>query len=106
MLAVAASLGWYGPGWLAHEIRTACGGDPQVWPVGAPFGGLYWLMVLLLPGFEYFRYPAKLLVVAALALSVLAARGWDSTLNGQSERLRRWLLWLGGLSVGAALVPS
>jgi len=104
VLAVAASFGWYGPGWLAHEIRTACGGDPQAWPVGAPFGGVYWLMVLLLPGFEYFRYPAKLLVIAALALSVLSARGWDSTFAGRSDRLRRWLLWVGGLSVGAALV--
>jgi hypothetical protein len=44
-----------------------------------------------------------LLVVAALGLSVLAARGWDRTFAGASERFRRGLLWLGGLSLAGAI---
>jgi hypothetical protein len=101
--AVAASFGWYGVGWLWHEIRAA-GGASDFWPVGPPLGGLYWFMTLVLPGYVYFRYPAKLLVIAALGLSVLAAWGWDRAFAGESlERLRRWLLSLGGLSLcGAA----
>ena len=49
--------------------------------VGDEVGGLYWLMTVVLPGYVYFRYPAKLLVIAALGLSMLAARGWDDALS-------------------------
>ena len=66
-----ASFGWYGVNWLMGE----CG-----WSVGSqapgifrqPVGGLYWLMVTLLPKYCLFRYPAKLMVVGCLALCVLA----------------------------------
>jgi hypothetical protein len=105
VLAVAASFGWYGLGWLIHEVRFAAGGDPAgPGLAGEPFGGLYWLMTLVLPGYACFRYPAKLLVVAALGLSVLAARGFDHVLADPSTRFRRRLLWLGGLSLGGAVV--
>lgn len=104
VLAVAAGFGWYGLGWLIHEIHFATGGDPAALGlVGDPFGGLYWLMNLLLPGYAYFRYPAKLLVVAALGLSVLAGRGFDRVLAAPSARFRRVLLGLGGLSLCGAL---
>ncbi len=92
VLAVAASFGWYGLGWLMHELHIAPG-------IGAPFGGLYWLMTVLLPGYAWFRYPAKLLVVAALGLSVLSALGWDRAFAGRSDRFRHVLLWVGGLSI-------
>jgi hypothetical protein len=105
VLAVVASFGWYGLGWLAHEINYAAGGDPAgLGLVGDPFGGLYWLMTVALPGYAYFRYPAKLLVVAAMGLSVLAARGFDCVLANPSDRFRRGVLWLGGLSLCGALV--
>jgi len=104
LLAVVASFGFYGLGWLIQEIRVAAGHDLMDWgPLGGPFGGLYWLMTVLLPGYAYFRYPAKLLVVAALGLSVLAAIGWDRVLAGPSDRFRRGLLWLGGASLGGAI---
>jgi len=107
VIAVVASFGWYGLGWLVEEIRVAAGGDPAApAAIGAPFGGVYWLMTLLLPGYGSFRYPAKLLVVAALGLSLLAARGWDRTfaVAEPPERFRRGLLRLGGLSLAAAIV--
>jgi hypothetical protein len=99
-------IGWYGLGWLADEVYSAVRGDPAgIGLVGAPCGGLYWLLTLVLPGYAYFRYPAKLLVVAALGLSLLAARGFDRVFTQPSVRFRRGLLWLGGLSLcGAAAV--
>jgi len=104
VLAVVASFGFYGLGWLIQEIRVAAGHDLMDWgPLGGPFGGLYWLMTIVLPGYAYFRYPAKLLVVAALGLSVLAAMGWDRVLAGPSVRFRRGLLWLGGASFCGAI---
>jgi len=100
LLTVIAGFGAYGLGWLVHEIQIAAGHDPAgPWRVGAPFGGLYWLLTVLLPGYVSFRYPAKLLVIAALALSMLAVRGWDGAWAGPSPRMRRGLLCLGGLSL-------
>jgi hypothetical protein len=104
VLAVLGSLGWYGIGWLIHEVRHAWGdanGDPLL---GQPFGGLYWLMVVTLPGYVYFRFPAKLLVVAALALSLLAAEAWDRTFTGRTRGLRIVLLILGAVSLAGIVV--
>ncbi|OHB69229.1 MAG: hypothetical protein A2V70_06345 [Planctomycetes bacterium RBG_13_63_9] len=104
VLAVVASFGWYALGWLVQEIRIAAGADAlEPGAVGPPFGGLYWLMTVVLPGYGCFRYPAKLLVVAALGLSLLAARGWDETFARRSDRVRRWPVWLGGLSLLGAV---
>jgi hypothetical protein len=97
------SLGWYGIGWLAADIHGwlwAAAADPPV--VGEPVGGLYWLMATTLPGYVYFRYPAKLVVVASLGLSLLAARGWDRVFRLGSPAIRRALLWFSGLSLAAA----
>lgn len=86
LLALLASMGWYSLGWLIAEVYHATtGGDANALPIGSPFGGVYWLMQTLLPGYAYFRYPAKWLVVAALGLSLLAAFGWDK-LGGSAQR--------------------
>ena len=78
LLAALASLGGYGMGWAIQELRVdVFGVDQGDLLLGRPVGGLYWLMVTLLPGYVYFRYPAKLLVIAALGISVLAAGSWD-----------------------------
>ena len=83
VLAVLAGFGWFGPGWLLNELRAAAGGDPaRPWLVGPPCGGLYWLLSVFLPGYIYFRYPAKLFSIAALGLSLLAAEGWDRIAAG------------------------
>ena len=49
-------------------------------------GSPYWVAVHVLPGFRTFRYPAKFLGFAALALSGLAAMGWDRIVAGRARR--------------------
>jgi hypothetical protein len=104
LVAVVGSFGWYGLGWVVGEASLLFGGEPGgPGPVPGPVGGVYWLMNVLLPGYAYFRYPAKLLVVAALGLSVLAARGFDRVFGGEAAGFRRALVWLAGLSACGAL---
>lgn len=68
---VLASFGWYGIGWFLQElgVSTDAGGEGTF---TQPVGGIYWLMVIALPKYCLFRYPAKLMVVGCLAMSVLA----------------------------------
>ena len=101
-LFLVAGFGWFGVGWVVMEVQVAVGGEPTEL-VGAPFGGLYWLMNLVLPGYAYFRYPAKLLVLAALGFSVLAARGFDRAMAGPSKGLLRGLLALAVVSAAGVV---
>ena len=98
LLFTLTSFGLYGVGWIAREIYAACGGEAATFPVGSPVGGLYWLMVTLLPSYAYFRYPAKLLPLVSLGIAQLAAIGWDRTLAHR----RPWLL----RSVGIVAIAS
>ncbi|MCI0361964.1 MAG: YfhO family protein [Planctomycetaceae bacterium] len=109
VLFALGSLGSFGLGWVARKVWLACGGSGADFPLGNPVGGVYWLLVVLLPKYVYFRYPAKLLVVASLAIAMLAARGWDRALAGEPRRLTIALLVLGigsGIAGLAALVAS
>lgn len=99
VLFAAGSLGWHGVGWVANELRLALGGQAgQPWSVAPPFGGVYWAMTVLLPGYTAFRYPAKLFTVATLGLAMLAAAGWDRALGPGRAGLRRWMVRLAVLS--------
>ncbi|MDG2013570.1 MAG: hypothetical protein P8J33_08695 [Pirellulaceae bacterium] len=73
-----ASFGWYGVGWWINELNLMRGGNGTAHFLGEPSGGVYWLMEILLPGYYRFRYPAKLFVVAALCLCLLAGRAVDA----------------------------
>ncbi len=82
LLAVLASTGDFGPGWIARGIAGLGQPEGQVraagdFPVGDAFGGLYWLKVVAFPGFSGFRYPAKEFTLGALAIAILGAYGWD-----------------------------
>jgi hypothetical protein len=93
LLATLASFGGYGVGWLLHEFRCGVlGAQAEDVILGWPVGGLYWLLVVTLPGYAYFRYPAKLMVIAALGFSQLAAFGLDRLREREPEPLRRWTL--------------
>lgn len=103
LLALIGSFGWYGVGWLVQEIRAGLMSQPlDDLNVGQPVGGLYWLFVTLLPGYVYFRFPAKLLVIASLGISLLAARGWDDVLVVNSRRIATAFVVIAAVSLCAA----
>lgn len=98
LLAVLASFGWYGPMGFVREASRWIGLDTRDWPA-SPVGGVYWWMTVALPGYIQFRYPAKWLVVASLALCLLAARGWDDAMDRPGRRLPAALAGLAGGSL-------
>ncbi|MBI3836316.1 MAG: YfhO family protein [Planctomycetia bacterium] len=98
LLTALGSFGIYGCGWAIRELKVLCHGSDTL-AIGDEVGGLYWLITVLLPGYIYFRYPAKLLVLAALGLSMLAARGWDEIFQRPNIALHRVLLGLVALSL-------
>lgn len=104
LLGLVGSLGIYGLGWLYHEVTAAVlGADPNQPPVFGAVGGLYWLMVVALPGYVQFRYPAKLMVLASLGVCLLAARGWDQIVASPPQRgLKRGLLLIVATSLAIA----
>ena len=74
-----ASFGAFGLWMWLDLIWTSSGTPPDSAPdFGSEVGGLYWLMTISLPKYALFRYPAKLFVVAALAICLLAGQGVDS----------------------------
>ena len=88
------SLGWFGFGWLMHEIANQFQQtEAAVFRIGAPVGGVYWFFVKFLPGYVSFRYPAKLAVVASLFLSLIAAKEMQfRSRKYQLNSFRRYLL--------------
>lgn len=109
VLGILASLGPYAPGWIGQLVAEfGFGTEPKDLPFGAPLGGVYWFMVTFLPGYMNFRYPAKLMVLVALALSLLAARGCDASSQATWRmRMRRncmALLLVSAMGVLAALI--
>ncbi|MBP87644.1 MAG: hypothetical protein CMJ64_13130 [Planctomycetaceae bacterium] len=101
--SLVGSFGWYGLGWIIHELRAAFTGGEVGDPwIGNPVGGLYWLLVELLPGYVMFRYPAKLLVLTSLVISLLAARGWDRFVQGDQVKLSRVAMVVAGVSLALA----
>lgn len=73
-LAMLAAFGAFGPGWLIGVMGHGWDNDIRN---GDPVGGLYWFMVVFMPQFATFRYPAKLTVLIVFALALLAGMGLD-----------------------------
>lgn len=97
------SLGWYGLGWITREVAAAVHSE-SFQSTSPPLFGVYWWMTVLLPGYAGFRYPAKLFVVATLAIAVLG--GWQLARKSETRdrRINRWLNAILVLSViGLAL---
>lgn len=109
VLSVLASFGWFGFGWLLHELHSLILQPEIETPlISPPAGGLYWWMVLLLPGYAQFRFPAKVFTLTTLALSLLAARGWDRIFSSSAcasaqHRLQNRLLLLSVFSLLATV---
>jgi hypothetical protein len=109
LVALAASLGKYGSStWWARsgplaavETKNSLAGaastdhfldDEAVSPYG--------LLAAILPGFDSFRYPSKLLPFMAVGLAVLVGAGWDRLAAGDTKVPRR----LAQFGLGASLV--
>jgi hypothetical protein len=103
-----AALGGFGAvGAVRHVIARATGAtDVAFYLPGDEVGGMYWMLVSCVPGYSGFRYPAKWLAIFALALSQLAASGFDAILC-DSRNLRlvaRLIAGLGGFAMLATVV--
>jgi hypothetical protein len=96
VLCLLASFGKYGLVWALQGLATGCGLGEMLPGVGFQVGGVYWFLLVALPGYSSFRYPAKWLVLFSMAVSLLAAAGWDRFRrdpNSESRMSpRRWLL--------------
>lgn len=102
LIFALGSFGWYGLGWLVREgYATLLQGDPKKLSIGSPVGGVYWLMVTLLPTYVYFRYPAKLMVVAVCGLLAGAAPAVDRLFVAKSPR---WLLTFKCISIASMCI--
>jgi hypothetical protein len=105
-LGLLGSLGWYtSPIWMARALAEATGpaavrnwlpdiGPPDPIDVNAvrrdgylrdSDASVYWWMATVLPGFQQFRYPAKLFTLTALAAAALAGLGWDRLIAGRAR---------------------
>jgi hypothetical protein len=99
------SFGWYGLGWMIREAYASLlRGDPSQISIGSPVGGGYWLMVTFLPTYVYFRYPAKLMVVAVAALCAAGAPVVDRLLTGPAPNWVKGLQRLAAISAVLAVV--
>ena len=74
------------------------------------FGSPYWLIASLAPGFDGFRFPAKLTVFTSFGIAALAGLGWDRAAGGTAAgtaRLARFGIGAGiaGLVLSLVLGP-
>jgi hypothetical protein len=105
VLAILGSFGAFGAGWLLRQPLYGLGKFEWAAQLpGDPVGGVYWFCTTFLPGYAYFRYPAKLLTFAAWPLCLLAAQGLDRLRYHDLPRLRTGLFAVAALS--AALLAA
>ncbi len=104
IVAGGAALGYYGVGFVLREIAGGFDSDGfSELPPAA--GGLYWLFVQVIPGYELFRYPAKWWPLAALGLSILSATGMEAAWR-RPRYLRHICVILLAVSLLLALLAS
>lgn len=109
ILSLLAACGWYGLGWVLREVMWITSGTPpQAIRMGSPTGGVYWMLVTFLPGYAQFRYPAKLLIISALSVSLLAGLAVSRIVDGRGSttvrRLFRVSTALAGITFFGLLV--
>jgi hypothetical protein len=90
VLSAWSAMGDYAPGWYLNQLLSFCRGQPTRWLPDA-WGGLQWLWVEMIPGYQHFRYPAKWLPVTLWSLSLLGGRGMWLAIEQQDGMLRRRL---------------
>lgn len=90
VISLLGALGGFGIVWFVRSFKSGLLGEsiPLSFADGDPVGGLYWIFCLLLPYFNAFRYPAKLLLLSSVGISILAGFGWDRKVQNQ-KRLQK-----------------
>ena len=97
-----AAIGGFGVVGMVRHVLARAAGNVEVpfYRPGDEVGGLYWMLVSVVPGYSGFRYPAKWLSIFALACSQLAAIGFESTTRDDGpRRFGRLFAWLGALAL-------
>jgi hypothetical protein len=102
VLSLIASWGSYGLVYYGDLLLRMTGMISRTEPLytGGGVGGLYWLLVTLLPGYDGFRFPAKWLVFTALGMSLLAGYGLEKW-HGR-EPLSKLIIRLSFMGLGCA----
>ncbi len=87
IIGLLGALGGFGIVWFIHSLKHVLLGEsiPLDFSDGDPVGGLYWILCLLLPYFNAFRYPAKLILLSSVGMSILAGFGWDLRIQNQKK---------------------
>ena len=98
LLSGVASLGLYGIGWGLRQAGLVEGSATD------PAGGLYWWLVVFLPGYAKFRFPAKLWIFFTLSGSLLAGWQMQKLLDGVRHGPARCLRGLAGLGLGGLIL--
>lgn len=99
-----AALGWYGPaGMLTEILKQITRVEASCETPAPPVGGLYWLLLQILPRYALFRYPSKWLIFASLAIACLAGIGLDRLLRRDPAKagrvIRRVLMAMAAIAV-------
>ncbi len=84
LLSVLAAAGHYGP---ANLLNGTLGTH-----LPGYLGGVTWLLVNLAPGYHWFRYPSKWMVLASWCAAYLAAAGWSHIEGKDGERIKQRLI--------------
>ncbi len=107
VLSLWACLGFHGLGWFFHSLGFSNTIPLTDIPLAPPIGSGYWFLQVFVPGYVQFRYPAKLMALAACPMAMLAAYGFDRVVrflresgsadNITPDRSLRWLRRLCGI---------
>jgi len=103
VISAWSAMGDYAPGWYLNQLLSLCRGQPTRWLPDA-WGGLQWLWVEGIPGYQHFRYPAKWLPVTLWSLSLLGGWGLWLAIEQQDGLLRRQLSRIATAMAIAALI--
>ena len=77
-----ASLGAFSFPWFVRLFQSwPCSPKDLQFTNGDPLGGLYWLMLVFLPGYINFRYAAKLILYMVFFFAILSGLSWDRGLK-------------------------
>ena len=104
LLSGSAMLGNYAPSWMLKSGLRIVGLSTNGLPADE-VGGVYWMLVHSLPGYELFRYPAKWSPIFAASLTLCAAYALHHWHLARAT-VNRTLCWIAALSFSLSLIAG